>query len=165
MNYSIGVEHALHSLFYMIDLKQTQTIGIKALSNLHGVSESYLSKIFTKLKKGGIVISMPGVNGGYKLSKKAIDITFWDIIEAIEGSSYIFQCKETRKQNILNTKEDEKSYICDCIIKTVMIEAENKMRDELKEKTLEWLYKNTYSKFSKEKKKNIKIWLDNNTNN
>ena len=42
MNYSIGVEHALHSLFYMIDLKQTQTIGIKALSNLHGVSESYL---------------------------------------------------------------------------------------------------------------------------
>jgi len=66
MNYSIGVEHALHSLFYMIDLKQTQTIGIKALSNLHGVSESYLSKIFTKLKKGGIVISMPGVNGGYK---------------------------------------------------------------------------------------------------
>ena len=46
-----------------------------------------------------------------------------------------------------------------------MIEAENKMRDELKEKTLEWLYKNTYSKFSEEKKKNIKIWLSNNTNN
>lgn len=103
MNYSNGVEHALHSLFYMIELKQTQTIGIKALSNLHGVSESYLSKIFTKLKKGGIVISTPGVNGGYKLSK-TIDITFWDIIEAIEGSSYIFQCKETRKTKYFKYK-------------------------------------------------------------
>ena len=122
-------------------------------------------KIFNKLKKGGIVISIPGVNGGYKLSKNANDITFWDIIEAVEGSSHMFQCKEIRKQNILNTKEDENSYTCDCIIKTVMIEAENKMRAELKEKTLEWLYVNTYSKFSERKKNNIKIWLSNNTNN
>lgn len=97
MNYSNGVEHALHSLFYMIELKQTQTIGIKALSNLHGVSESYLSKIFTKLKKGGIVISTPGVNGGYKLSKKTIDITFWDIIEAIEAHHIYFNAK--RQEN------------------------------------------------------------------
>ena len=39
------------------------------------------------------------------------------------------------------------------------------MRAELKEKTLEWLYVNTYSKFSERKKNNIKIWLSNNTNN
>ncbi len=167
MDYSVGVEYALHSLFYMIDLNQSQTIGIKSLSKLHGISESYLSKIFTRLKKSGLVISIPGVNGGYKLSKSASEISFWDVIEAIEGSNYMFKCNEMRTRNILNSEEENSlnHYKCDCIIKSVMIESENKMRESLKEKTLQWLYDNTYNKFSDEKKKNIKIWINKNTNN
>ncbi|MBP6125395.1 MAG: Rrf2 family transcriptional regulator [Leptotrichiaceae bacterium] len=69
MKYSVGVEYALHSLFYMINMKESQTIGIKALSNLHNISETYLSKIFTKLNKSNILNSVPGVKGGYRLDK------------------------------------------------------------------------------------------------
>lgn len=33
------------------------------------VSETYLSRVFTKLRKSGIVKSIPGVNGRYELAR------------------------------------------------------------------------------------------------
>ena len=59
------------------------------------------------------------------------------------------------RRNILNAEEDIESFSCDCIIKTVMIEAENKMRDLLKEKSLKWLYDNVYNKLSYSKREAI----------
>lgn len=158
MQYSVGVEYAFHSLFYMVSIPGKGVLGIRALARLHGISETYLSKIFTKLSKNGIVRSTPGVKGGYVLSCPANQITFWDIIEAVEGSSYLFQCAELRQSN---TFSDPASFSpdCPCPINVVMVDAEEKMREHLKSKTLEWLYKQTYSTFSKEKKKAIKEWL------
>lgn len=76
MQYSIGVEYALHCLVYLIDHTEDSSIGIKELSTFQGVSETYLSKIFSKLSKNGIVSSVPGVKGGYKLAKSPEEISF-----------------------------------------------------------------------------------------
>ena len=53
MQLSQGVEYAFHSLFYMVDMPVGSTIGIKELAELNKLSETYLSKIFTKLRKAG----------------------------------------------------------------------------------------------------------------
>ena len=71
MQLSVGVEYALHSLFFLQGLPQGKVIGIKELSALHGISETYLSKVFTRLRKSGIVRSVPGVKGGYELARPA----------------------------------------------------------------------------------------------
>ena len=68
MQYSVGVEYAIHCLLYLVDVPMGRSIGIKDLAAYQGVSESYLSKVFTKLKKSGVVKSVPGVNGGYELA-------------------------------------------------------------------------------------------------
>lgn len=70
------VEYALHSLVYLIDVPPEESIGIKDLSEFQGLSETYLSKVLGKLSKAGIVSSVSGVKGGYKLSKKPEDISF-----------------------------------------------------------------------------------------
>ncbi|MBO7746738.1 Rrf2 family transcriptional regulator [Paenibacillus sp. MWE-103] len=72
MQYSIGVEYGLHCLVYLIDLPPDATVGIKELSEFQGISETYLSKIFGKLTKSGIVSSVPGVKGGYKLARSPV---------------------------------------------------------------------------------------------
>ena len=92
MQFSIGVENAFHSLFYMVGLPAGKTIGIKKIAELHGITDSYLSKIFAKLRKAGIVRSVSGVKGGYELARRPENISFWDIIEAVEGPSFFFQC-------------------------------------------------------------------------
>lgn len=158
MQMSIGVEYAFHSLFYMIEAKSGCTIGIKDLAELNKLPETYLSKIFTKLRKAGIVRSIQGVKGGYELSRNANDISFWDIVEAIEGASYMFQCAEIRQNNILS-EPDSVSSDCPCLIKVVMQNAEDEMRKYLKNKSLGWLYSTVCESFSQEKRHAMRDWV------
>ncbi|PGM59436.1 Rrf2 family transcriptional regulator [Bacillus sp. AFS053548] len=140
MQYSVGVEYALHCLVYLIDTPEDSPIGIKELSFFQGVSDTYLSKIFSKLSKAGIVSSVPGVKGGFKLAKSPEEISFWDVIEAIEGSKPIFQCKNIKDNGYL-FREKGCTPSATCTINLVMLSAEEKMHDYLRNKTLSWLNK------------------------
>lgn len=142
MQFSVGVEYALHCLLYLVDLPQGKSVGVKDMATFQGVSETYLSKVFTKLRKAGLVRAISGVKGGYELSRPADEISFWDVVEAIEGSSHMFQCIEVRQNNILLDKENlPETYTskCPCLIKVVMQDAEEQMRNHLRAKTLGWL--------------------------
>lgn len=70
MQYSVGVEYCLHCLTYLVGQPPGETIALKDLASFQGVSETYLSKAFTKLSKKGIIRSSTGVKGGYELAKK-----------------------------------------------------------------------------------------------
>ena len=159
MQFSIGVEYAFHSLFYMVDLPEHKTIGIKQIAELHGITETYLSKVFARLRKAGIVRSIAGVNGGYKLARDAEAISFWDIIEAIEGPSFLFQCAEIRKKNIFVDNPEIFTEKCPCLIKVVIQDAEELMRNALRTKSLRWLRDQVRQDFSAEKKEGITAWL------
>jgi len=137
MNFSIGVEYALHCLVNMISLNRP--IGIKDLAEFQGVSESYLSKIFTKLVKSSIVQSTPGVKGGYELTKSPRNISFFDVVVAIEGSQPIFQCKNIIAKAVTNDDLEVNDDTVPCLINHTMLEAEKQMYDFLKTKTLLWL--------------------------
>lgn len=159
MQFSIGVEYAFHSLFYMVDLPGHKTIGIKQIAELNKITETYLSKVFAKLRKAGIVRSTTGVKGGYELARQADDISFWDIIEAIEGPSFFFQCAEIRKKNIFVDDPSVFTDKCPCLIKVVIQEAEELFRDRLRNKSLRWLYNQVNNDFSLEKKRLIAEWI------
>jgi len=47
LQFSIGVEYALHCLLYMVDIPSGKTVGIKDLAAFQGVSETYLSKVYS----------------------------------------------------------------------------------------------------------------------
>lgn len=159
MQFSVGVEYALHSLFYLLNMPERKAIGIKDIARLHGVTETYLSKIFSKLRKAGIVRSIAGVKGGYELGRKAEDISFWDVIEALEGTSYFFRCAEIRKKNIFVSDPGRFTNKRPCLIKVVIHEAEELMRDKLRNTSLRWLHDQVYKDFSESKKKAITRWL------
>lgn len=162
MQFSIGVEYALHCLLYMVDIPSGKSVGIKDLATYQGVSETYLSKVFTKLKKSYIVKSIPGVNGGYELARKPDEITFWDIVEAVEGTSPLFQCAEIRQKELLVDKENlpDTHTKCPCLIKVVMLEAEEQMRSYLRNKTLGWLHSQVKDKLPEEHIKATIQWFN-----
>ncbi|MDP1471805.1 Rrf2 family transcriptional regulator [Priestia megaterium] len=144
MQYSAGVEYALHCLVYLIDTPSKKSIGIKDLAEFQGLSETFLSKIFGKLSKAGIVSSIPGVKGGYRLAKSPEEVSFWDVIQAVEGPKPIFQCKNIVQNDILHRGKDCiscESSNSTCTINLVMLEAEEQMREFLRHKTLAWLDK------------------------
>lgn len=161
MQFSIGIEYALHCLVYMVNIPAGKPVGIKDLATYQGVSETYLSKVYTKLRKSGIVKSIPGVKGGYELARSPEDITFWDVVEAVEGSSPLFQCAEIRQKELLLDKDHlpDSHTKSPCLIKTVMLEGEEQMRHYLRGKTLAWLHEMIGNKVPKEHLKAADNWF------
>ncbi len=159
MQFSVGVEYAFHSLFYMVEIPEGKTIGIRQLAELNKITETYLSKVFAKLRKAGIVRSIPGVKGGYELAHPPEHISFWDVIEAIEGPSYFFQCVEIRKKNIFVEDPSIFTDKCPCLIKVVIHEAEKMLRNQLRSKSLRWLYDQASIDFTEERKEAVTKWI------
>jgi Rrf2 family protein len=159
MQFGVGVEYALHSLFYMVDLPGQKSLGIREIAGLHGIKETYLSKVFARLTRAGLVRSVAGVNGGYELARSAEDISFWDIIEAIEGNAWFFRCAELRKRNVFVDNPSVFTSKCPCLIKVVIHEAEELMRNQLRSKSLRWLHEQAERDFSREKKAAMAEWM------
>lgn len=122
MKYTKATNYALHIMAYLIKQEGKENLSLIPLANHMNISPTYLSKILTQLVKADLVQSTPGVNGGYSLRKPKSELSFYDVIQAIEGSGALFTCEMGEN----NT----------CRIENVMREAEGKMVKHLKEKLI-----------------------------
>ncbi len=69
-------------------------VKLKTIANSHGMSEYYLEQLFAPLKKAGLVQSVRGAQGGYKLTRPAGEISAGDVLRALEGSLSPVECLE-----------------------------------------------------------------------
>jgi len=63
-------------------------ITVLSISEKLGISKIYLEQVFSLLKRGGLVISVKGAQGGYMLSRKPDQITVFEILSAVEGALF-----------------------------------------------------------------------------
>ena len=124
MKYSKATNYALHTMVYLSLIPKGKLVGVEQLAKIQNLSPTYLSKILTKLVKAGLIESTPGVNGGYSIINHSREISFLDVIQAIEGKTSLFSC----------SREHEDAKNGECLIENVMIDAERNMADELANK-------------------------------
>lgn len=144
MQFSKSTDYALHALIHLAHSDRQNHVGIKELSAMLGVSESYLSKIMSKLRQDGIVRAVPGVNGGYELARPAGEITFLDVIHVIEGRQQLFECSNLNSQQhrllseecTVRQDHDEHKH-GECLVKKVMDGAEQHLYQYLQEHTIQ----------------------------
>lgn len=77
-----------YGLTIMIELAKCtddKPISIKSIAEKQELSEHYLEQLVPSLRNAGLVKSIRGAYGGYKLAKHAKDITAGDIIRTLEG--------------------------------------------------------------------------------
>ncbi|WHY21994.1 Rrf2 family transcriptional regulator [Paenibacillus sp. G2S3] len=122
MKYSQATDYALHAMLYMVTSASDKPVGVQLLAEKLGVSQTYLSKMMTKLVKAGLIQSAPGANGGYRLRRKSEEISFLDIIHAIEGTASLFECSLDHGS--------------ECLIQQVVIDAERQMEQYLENKKI-----------------------------
>lgn len=123
MKYSQATNYALHTMLYFVALPPGTTVGVGQLAERQKLSPTYLSKILTKLVKAGMITSTPGVNGGYTLRRNKDDVSFLDVINAIEGTASLFHCEDGANHQ-------------HCLIQGVMNQAEGHLEDYLKQRKL-----------------------------
>ncbi|WP_295361650.1 Rrf2 family transcriptional regulator [uncultured Pseudoramibacter sp.] len=63
-------------------------IPVATLSDHLGISKIYLEQIFSLLKRGKLVTSVKGAQGGYRLARDASEISVYDILSALEQTLF-----------------------------------------------------------------------------
>lgn len=71
------------------------TVSFKEIARRMNVPQTFLSKILKTLAKQGLALSTRGSHGGYGLGKPASEISFLDVIEAVEGPIRLNVCTES----------------------------------------------------------------------
>jgi Rrf2 family protein len=129
-----GVEQAIHSVGMLAGLSEGGVLSAAALAEFHGVSTSYLLKHLQSLSNAGIVATVPGPKGGYRLARATDRITLLDIVLAVEGPQPAFRCAEIRQRgpNPLPGRYFTKP----CGINAAMLKAEKAYRAELAKTTI-----------------------------
>ncbi|MGP4667731.1 RrF2 family transcriptional regulator [Agrobacterium pusense] len=129
-----GVEQAIHSVGMLAGLSEGGVLSAAALAEFHGVSTSYLLKHLQSLSSAGIVATVPGPKGGYRLARPTDKITLLDIVLAVEGPQPAFRCAEIRQRgpNPLPGRYFTKP----CGINAAMLKAEKVYRAELAKTTI-----------------------------
>ena len=79
----------------MLDLALHREQGAITLADISGrqdISLSYLEQLFSRLRRGGLVVSSRGPGGGYRLSREIDEISVADVIAAVDESVDATRC-------------------------------------------------------------------------
>ncbi|GHG03223.1 Fe-S cluster assembly transcriptional regulator IscR [Thalassotalea marina] len=67
-------------------------VSLADISERQGISLSYLEQLFSRLRKHGLVSSIRGPGGGYRLGKCSAQIFVADVISAVDESINATKC-------------------------------------------------------------------------
>ncbi len=84
-------DYALRSVHYLAR-QSGRVCMVEEIAAAMEVPRSFLAKIIQKLAREGLVGSRRGAGGGYVLARPAAEITFYDVISAIEGPPIMNLC-------------------------------------------------------------------------
>jgi Rrf2 family protein len=131
---SEGVEWALHSCVNLAWAGSERPHSTARLAAFHELPTAYLNKQLQALARAGIVSSVPGPKGGFRLARSARRITLLDVVRAIEGPEPPFRCAEIRQRGPIAAKPS--AYRTPCAIARAMADAEQVWQRELAARSL-----------------------------
>ena len=88
------VEYALMALMHMARLRRGELAAARAISTQHDIPADLLGKVLQNLARAGLVASVQGAGGGYRLAREFDAITLGEVIEAVEGPVHLAVCRD-----------------------------------------------------------------------
>jgi Rrf2 family protein len=67
-------------------------VPLREVSENEAIPEQFLDQIMVKLRRAGLVTSVRGAGGGYRLSRRAEEISIGSIVRVLEGSLSPINC-------------------------------------------------------------------------
>ena len=88
------IDYGLRAMIYLASIPADRVAPFREIAKSMETPEDFLAKILKTLANKGLVQSTRGARGGYQLAKPAREISFLDVIEAVEGPVTINICLE-----------------------------------------------------------------------
>ncbi|MDB4006252.1 Rrf2 family transcriptional regulator [Planktomarina temperata] len=84
MKLSTKGRYGMVALADLAFLEAGELASLADISRRQNISLPYLEQLFVKLRRGNLVFSVRGPNGGYRLARPAHDIRVVEILEAVD---------------------------------------------------------------------------------
>jgi Rrf2 family protein len=86
------IDYALRAMIFLASIPGEAVVPFREIARRMEVPEDFLAKILKLLVDQGLVRSTRGPHGGYSLARPAQDVSFLDVIEAVEGPVALNVC-------------------------------------------------------------------------
>ena len=90
------IDYGLRAMIHLAGLPAGKIATLQDLSTTLHVPREFLAKILKVLASRGLVRSARGAHGGYQLARPAREISFLEVIEAVEGPVQLNVCLDDK---------------------------------------------------------------------
>ena len=96
MRLSTTARYSLRALSDLCTHSHDEPVSVSDIASRQNIPVNYLEQLFRKLRYGGILDSVRGAQGGYRLARPAGEITIAGILQALD-EPFIFGSCQTEK--------------------------------------------------------------------
>ena len=86
------IDYGLRAMIHLSGMQPGKIASLQDLATTLHLPREFLAKILKVLAANGLVRSARGAHGGYQLARPARDISFLEVIEAVEGPVQLNVC-------------------------------------------------------------------------
>ncbi len=129
MKLPTSTEWVLHCATTLAQLAPGATASAAQLAEYYDLPAPYLAKQLQALTRSGVLAATTGPRGGFRLARPPAEITLLDVVEAVDGTSAPYECREIRMRGRgALPPEDCRDR---CVLATKMAEAHEAWRTSL----------------------------------
>jgi Rrf2 family protein len=88
------VDYGLRAVIYLAAQDPEKTCSVAEIASRQDIPRKFLEKIIQDLIRSGLVKSKRGPDGGYSLARSPGEISFQNVIEALEGPIAVNVCMD-----------------------------------------------------------------------
>ncbi|MYV97484.1 Rrf2 family transcriptional regulator [Streptomyces sp. SID3343] len=129
-----STEWVLHCATSLAQLDPGTSASTTQLAQYFDLPAPYLAKQLKALVRAGLLTATTGPRGGFRLARPTADITLLQIVEAVDGASSPYECREIRQQG--RGALDPEDCRHTCILAAKMTDAHDAWRSSLAGVTL-----------------------------
>ena len=97
MNVSRRVDYAVRALCYLAAQPAGRVVRRAEIQQRQQIPPHFLSKILRSLVSAGLLASVPGARGGFRLGRPASNISVRSVYESVEGPLSLIECVDRRE--------------------------------------------------------------------
>lgn len=127
MQVSRKVDYALRAIIYLSQQRDARPVPVKEIASHRRIPRKFLEKIIQDLIRAELVRSHRGAHGGYTLARTPDQVSFRDVIEAVEGPISL---------NICVTDRQDCSVLSSCNMQRIWQEGQRRMLEYFADTTL-----------------------------
>ncbi|PDP89468.1 transcriptional regulator [Glycomyces fuscus] len=129
MKLPVSTEWVLHCATTLAQLEPGATASAAQFAAYFDLPAPYLAKQLQPLVKAGVLAATTGPRGGFRLARPAAETTMLQIVEAVDGASSPYECREIRRRGRGALPPEDCRHTC--VLAAKMAEAHEAWRSSL----------------------------------